>query len=134
MLSPLGSLILLEHRSGDYEAALSSVGPDMPLDKAEQDKFGINHTLIGAYLLSLWGFSHMLVEAVAYASWPSSYSCPRNPILPFVHAARAFGPRFPLLPDGFGPPHGLDMNYLAEIRHDKYVNRWKRLAQSKAND
>ena len=128
MLSPLGCLILLDQRTADYEALLPTVGPAMSLDAAEKARFGVDHSMIGAYLLSLWGFSDLLVEAVAFARNPSACLSEKNPILAIIHAALALGPSFPLLPEGSAPPQLLNMKYLMEARYDKYVRRWTELA------
>lgn len=128
MLSPIGSLILLDNRAEEYQALLSTVGPDKPLHRAERERFGVCHHMIGAYLLSLWGFSDMVVEAVAFACEPSACTHPNNHLLTIVHAAVALGPPFPLLPPGISEPRLLDMKYLVEARLDKHLVRWQHLA------
>ncbi len=130
MLTPIGSLFLLDARTEEYEGVFSLIGNDLPLYVAEQAKFGVNHNLIGAYLLSLWGFSDLIVEAVTFAYTPSLCKSQNNHILTFVHAAIALGPKFPLLPPDVTPPRILDMAYLVECRFDNKINHWHRLVDA----
>jgi HD-like signal output (HDOD) protein len=131
MLSPIGSLVLLDSRADDYAAALATVGDGLPLQSAERAAFGVSHNFIGAYLLSLWGFSDMVVEAVCFAREPSLCTNPANKILCVVHAATALSPPFPLLPEGVNPKV-LDINYLVDARCDKHLGRWQNVAQDLA--
>ncbi len=127
MLSPIGSLILLDRRADDYVAALAKVSDDLSLQTAERGAFGASHGFIGAYLLGLWGFSDLVVEAVCFAREPSLCPNPDNSILPIVHAAKALGPPFPLLPVGINPKV-LDIAYLVDARCDKYLEKWRSMA------
>ena len=56
---------------------------------AEAETFGATHSLIGAYLLNIWGLPDVIVEAVAYHHAPSGASSTDAPVLTYVHAADA---------------------------------------------
>lgn len=131
MLSRVGVLVLLDAYPDTYGEVLAAVGPDRPLFLAEEQAFGASHAQIGAYLLGLWGFSPQVVEAVAFASAP--FLCPShdNDVLTALHAAIGLGPPLAgILPGGGAARDGLDLPYLAEIRRDGLVSRWRRLAES----
>lgn len=96
LLSSIGCLILLNERGEEYHGLLAALPPDAVLSEAEERHFGADHGLLGAYLLSLWGFADPIVEAVAFAAWPSRSLGAHNPILMALHRAAAEGPAFPL--------------------------------------
>ena len=126
LLSAIGSLVLLNERRVDYHAALQNVGPDRALHIAEADAFGVDHALIGAYLLGLWGFSDPIIEAITFSGRPSHCESAVNPVLTALHVARAVGPPFPLLPKSRAKPLQLDQNYLAEVVKNCTGSDWDR--------
>lgn len=128
MLCSVGVLILLDARPQDYLAALSDA-ETMPLAQAETTRLGADHAALGAYLLGLWGFTSPIVEAVAHSLAPSVCAGCDNPLLTAVHAARALGPAFPLLPQTALPMPKLDMNYLCAARKDLRLELWRSLAR-----
>lgn len=128
MLSSIGCLIFLERHPEYCERTKAAMAVDGTLPDAERRAFGATHSLAGAYLLGLWGFSDAIIEAVAFALEPSMSSVRDNPMLTAVHVGAALGPQFPLLHDGTGPSTKLDMAYLIEARQDKYVRHWRELA------
>jgi len=129
LLSAIGSLVLLSEKSDDYRAALETVGPDHPLHVAEAEKFGADHTLIGAYLLGLWGFSDSIIEAITFSHRPSNCVSCVNPVLTALHVARAVGPPFPLLDKGKTSPLPLDQTYLADTGRAGSASNWRRAAE-----
>lgn len=128
LLSAIGSLVLLNEKRDDYYAALETVGPDRPLHVSEIEKFGADHTLIGAYLLGLWGFSDSIIEAITYSHRPSTCVSAINPVLTALHVARAVGPPFPLLDKGKALPMPLDQHYLTDVERAGSVSAWRRAA------
>jgi HD-like signal output (HDOD) protein len=128
LLSAIGSLVLLNERRSDYLAALDMVGPDHALHEAETDRFGADHTLIGAYLLGLWGFSDAVIEAITFAGRPSQSVSIANPVLTALHVARAVGPPFPLLPKNRAEPLPLDQRYLSDLERANSPSSWRRAA------
>ena len=128
LLSAIGSLVLLNEKRADYLAALEAVGPDRPLHRAEADRFGADHTLVGAYLLGLWGFSDGIIEAITFAGRPGESVSLVNPILIALHVARAVGPPFPLLPKNRAEPLPLDHGYLSDVERGGSPSAWRRAA------
>lgn len=130
MLSQIGLLVLLDAYPETYGKMLAKIDEDLPLHVAEQEAFGANHAVIGAYLLGLWGFASPLVEAVAYAINPSA--CPEhdNLALTALHAAMGLGPPLFLMPIEIQHPLSLDMGYLIEARKDGLVSQWRQMAAS----
>jgi HD-like signal output (HDOD) protein/CheY-like chemotaxis protein len=126
LLSAIGSLVLLNEKRADYCAALETVDPDRPLHVAETETFGADHTLIGAYLLGLWGFSDSIIEAITYAHRPSACVSCVNPVLTALHVARAAGPPFPLLAARKASPLALDHSYLSDVERAGSTSSWRR--------
>lgn len=129
MLSSVGCLVLLERHFAKYGVAMARVGPSTPVHAAEMAVLGAGHTHAGAYLLGLWGFESSLVDAVAYSCTPSASPSREFTPLVAVHAARALGPRFPLLPQGCQPPEMLDLGFLRECGLDQCIDKWRALAE-----
>jgi len=128
LLSAIGSLVLLNEKRSEYVAALETVGPGLALHEVEFDRFGADHTLIGAYLLGLWGFSDAVIEAITFAGRPSHSVTIVNPVLTALHVARAVGPPFPLLPRNRAEPLPLDQSYLSDVERAGSPSRWRRAA------
>lgn len=125
LLSAIGALVLLHEKRGDYLAAIETVGPGRPLHKAEAERFGADHALIGAYLLGLWGFADAIVEAVTYSGRPSQCVSRSNTLLTVLHLARAVGPPFPLLPSARAHPLPMDEVYLSTAGQSGAAGRWR---------
>lgn len=135
MLSAVGILVLLDAKGGDYRRAIDLVSDTCSLYQAEESVFGVNHHLIGAYLLSLWGFADMVTEAVAIAPNPGSAEGAENVALTAVHAALALGPRFPALRPGTKTAEILDRTYLERVGRLARIPVWQEIADShKAKD
>lgn len=97
LLSTIGCLVLLKERNEAYLDLLAALPSAQGLDAAEAERFGAGHGLLGAYLLSLWGFADAIVEAVAFAADPSRCLSAGNPVLMALHLARSADLAFPLL-------------------------------------
>lgn len=71
LLHDLGSLILASKLSCKYNAVLALVEETgCEVFEAEEQLLGISHAEIGAYLLGLWGFPDLAVEAIAHHHRP----------------------------------------------------------------
>jgi len=128
MLSDIGCVVLIDAHPAEYQAMLAGLAPDTPLHRAETATFGASHAAIGGYLLGLWGFSDVVVEALVFHCAPSACPGRDNLALTALHAAQILGPRSPLLPPGSRIDDSLDMTYLIEARHDGHVPLWRELA------
>jgi putative nucleotidyltransferase with HDIG domain len=72
MLHDVGKLILAAHRPDELAALLAAAGTSgRPLHAIERERTGVTHAEIGAYLLTLWGLPHPIVEAVVHHHAPT---------------------------------------------------------------
>ncbi|MGE5506325.1 MAG: HDOD domain-containing protein [Actinomycetota bacterium] len=133
MLAHVGTLILLTRRPHEveriHEMLDSGVGTVV---SCERDAFGATHAEVGASLLSLWGFSDPVVEAVLYHHAPSACTCPSKPRMSpitAVHAAQHLAKPVPTGADvEEWQMRGLDAAYLRDLGLDGHVARWAALA------
>ncbi len=104
ILHDIGKVILL--LVPEYYKNISSflINKNSRFSEAEHELLGTTHAEVGAYLLSLWGFPHTVVEAVTYHHNPSHLGGSENPVLSAVHLANTFTNT----PD-------LDMKYLKNL-------------------
>jgi HD-like signal output (HDOD) protein/ActR/RegA family two-component response regulator len=114
LLANIGALILLDADAERYGAALDKI-IELGFEPAERAAFGASHAEIGAYLLGLWGFSEVVVEAVFYQLHPSHCRNQTRCALTYMHLARAFGPPFPLLANPPPPRAILDGAYARRL-------------------
>jgi len=128
MLADIGRLVLLDAHPETYPALLATLPPGQSLPEAEKAAFGADQATIGAYLLGLWGFSDLVIEALAYRDRPSSCPDRDNLALAALHAATRLGPPSPLRPAQEIVPAGLDVRYLIEARLDGLIPAWRALA------
>lgn len=128
LLSSIGCLILLDGFGDGYAEMLAGIDARIPLYHAEEARFGASHTVVGAYLLGLWGFSNATVEAVAYSNFPSGCSSHDNILLTAVHAALALGPQLPLSPLTKSNVLPLDTDYLTAAGLTGSIDGWCELA------
>ena len=75
LLHDVGKIFLIDHFQDPYKQIHSDlVKGDFPLFELEQEKFGINHALIGKNLSSSWNLPESLVQAIAFHHQP--YAAP----------------------------------------------------------
>ena len=89
---------------------------------AERETFGADHSLIGAYLLNIWGLPDVIVEAVAYHHTPSLAASTDAPVLTYVHAADALHRATAEQPPAF------DHAYLESAGLDDRPEEWAQIA------
>lgn len=89
LLAHVGTLLLIAQNAGSFRKGLEAMaaGHDSLID-IEERSFGASHAQLGAYLLGLWGFSDVIVEAVAFHHQPSLHAQRRVDVLTAVHAAQ----------------------------------------------
>lgn len=133
MLHDVGQLILVFCMPEEYARLLQAHPADSTeLCRLEKEMFGASHPEAGAYLLSLWGFSDAIVEAVEYYYEPSSAAQQEHPVLAAVHLAHAVSCRELGLPvklnAGFVAQNGLqpDVEQWIQTKSDLTVNEDER--------
>ena len=74
LLLHVGTLVLIAHNASGFKRCMEVVETGrVDLLECEEREFGATHAQVGAYLLGLWGFTDMIVEAVAFHHHPSRY-------------------------------------------------------------
>jgi len=66
ILHDVGKLLLLVNMPEVYEQALAAVGPELNLHDAEKQILHVDHGVVGAYLIGLWGLPGPVVEAICF--------------------------------------------------------------------
>jgi HD-like signal output (HDOD) protein len=111
LLHEIGKLVLLSVMPKQYGAILAQA-PAMPV-AVERERFGCTHADLGAYLMSIWGLPHPLIQAVAYHDRPAESLEKAFSSLTAVHGADAVissASEKPILHDV-----QLDQSYLLEL-------------------
>jgi HD-like signal output (HDOD) protein/CheY-like chemotaxis protein len=105
------------------------------VDRAEEHQFGASHATLGAYLLGLWGFNDLIVEAVAYHHHPGVGGTRELVPLTIIHVTQALGhietePGY--LAEGLLTD--LDRDYLESVGAWDKLPAWTAIAQSMAEE
>jgi len=125
LVHDVGKLVLLDSFPDEYAVLWEWADrQEKPLWMLEKEAFGAAHADVGAYLLGLWGFTDIIVEAVAFHHCPSQ--CPGQAFDPLsvVHAADA------LEAEQSSPDAGsadLDVEYLTGIGLADRIDTWREL-------
>lgn len=131
LLHDVGRLVLATHLPHDYGGVLSQVGCDEEgLRTQEQERLGVSHAEVGAYLLGLWGLPQEIVEATVLHHLPSraAFSVSNSETVMAVHVAEA------LLqdsedPGSHGAKAGIDQLYIREMGRLERVQQWLALCR-----
>jgi HD-like signal output (HDOD) protein len=91
LLHDIGKLILVSHLPNQYQEIMTRARQkQIPVWKVEQELLGATHAEVGAYLLSLWGLPHPIVEGVAFHHLPTRCQSPNALLVKIIHAANSF--------------------------------------------
>jgi len=130
VLHDTGKLILASNFSDWYNQAISlSKEKQEPLAVLETELFGTSHGEVGAYLLGLWGFSHPLIEAVAFHHHPSRSPDGGFSLLTAVHVANAFAHADSSSNGPVHPSNSLDVEYIANLNLTERIPCWREACQ-----
>jgi len=72
LLSGIGRLGIASARPEAYSDVLSQLPKDGDLKNAEQNRFGLDHSALGALMLEDWGIPKLFIDAVVFHENPSS--------------------------------------------------------------
>jgi len=73
LLHDFGKIVLIENFSDMYgKVHVEAKTHDLPLFELEEEKFGLNHAIIGEVLASNWNLPDALVQAIAFHHQPFS--------------------------------------------------------------
>lgn len=91
-LSHIGTLLIASVWPQVFAKAAQACdkAPGQTIDWFEREAMGVDHGVIGGYLLGLWGFPLGLCEAVAYHHRPEMLGDRKHPVLACVHMAQHF--------------------------------------------
>jgi HD-like signal output (HDOD) protein len=130
VLHDTGKLILASNFSDWYSQAIGlSKEKQEPLADLETQLFGTSHGEVGAYLLGLWGFSHPLVEAVAFHHHPSRSPAGGFSVLTAVHVANALAHSESRSDGPANASSALDIEYIANLKLTDRVPLWRETCQ-----
>ena len=91
MLHDVGKLVIATTMTVDYERVLALVrDKEIRMCEAEMEILQTTHADVGAYLISLWGFNDVIVEAVCLHGNEAQINCAKFSPLTAVAVANAF--------------------------------------------
>lgn len=124
LLHDIGKLLLITKCQEQYEAVLTEAGEaSLQLVDCEQSRLQSTHGAVGAYLIGLWGFTHEIIEAVAFHNALGAYPATGlNPALVVHVADYAYYAAFPDSAIGVAPV--LNEVYLADIDQLDAARLW----------
>ncbi|MGQ9818382.1 MAG: HDOD domain-containing protein [Candidatus Kapaibacteriales bacterium] len=89
VLHDIGKFVLLSTFTYPQNVQLLTEQKYISEIEAEKELYGCTHSEIGAYLLGLWGFPHIIVEAVAFHHNPSILENEKVTLATITHLANA---------------------------------------------
>jgi HD-like signal output (HDOD) protein/CheY-like chemotaxis protein len=109
MVHDLGKLVFINNNHREWaKIYLEQKSRKEPLYVLEKEALGISHAEVGAYLLTLWGLSNHVVEAVAFHHEPSKAPVKEFGTLAALHLANT-------MDVSDGEPRALDLDYFQAI-------------------
>lgn len=128
LLHDVGKLVLASRLPDEYLENLACAEEQRrPLPAIEEDRYGVSHAEIGAYLLALWGLPETIVEAVAHHHSPMRVAHESFELLDAVHLANHLA----LEQDAEGsddtdPP--LDPQWIVALQLEERITAWRAMA------
>jgi len=125
ILHDAGKLILAANFPDKYRQVVTAEeGAAAAFCPAEEQVFGVTHAAVGAYLFSLWGFPHALVEAVAFHHEPDREVHPGFAPLTAVHVADGLE-KCLRQEDGSAPESWVNLEYLNSLGLVGNLEAWQ---------
>ena len=105
---------------------------EMPIDAYERELIGMDHAMIGGYLLGLWGYPKLVWEAVAFHHRPELCSSKEPAILAILHLAQNIARSMNLYPKIEDQDEiYLNYNFLAGQNFQEGNNKWQEILHRK---
>jgi putative nucleotidyltransferase with HDIG domain len=129
-LHDVGKLVIAERTPAHFaRARLQSEGEDKAFFETEEKLTGISHAEVGAYLLSLWGLPHPIVEAIAHHHHPQRATLEGVDSVVTVYLANFLAHEREAAEKGTKPP-SIDMEFLQKCGVTDEVPAWRQFAKA----
>jgi HD-like signal output (HDOD) protein/ActR/RegA family two-component response regulator len=133
LVHDIGQLVMINDDRDQWQLlAAQARRRGLPLHEIEREVQGITHAAVGAYLLSLWGLPHGVVEAVAGHHDPASLAGSRLDAVAAVHIAAALAHEVEGEAPADVPAPQLDMSFVSHLGVEPDLEGWRELARSAA--
>jgi HD-like signal output (HDOD) protein len=121
----VGALVLLLNMPDEFDKARQLSREQMkPLWEAERDVLGVSHAEVGAYLLSLWGLSDTIDEAILHHHLPTRSNNLQFSALTCIHVANALEHDHRIDEPTFNVPK-IDEGYMSSIQMLPRLGAWR---------
>lgn len=118
LLHDIGQLWLVRIEAQAFSAAWQRAAQgDMSIETAERECFGVDHSIIGAWLVESWGLPASICNAVRFHHAPDSG--PDEPLVPLIHVAEVLSNALDLSPQGSSR-----VSYLSAQSCEKLGLKW----------
>jgi len=125
MLHDLGKFVLADKLPNDYRALVAhSRQENLAIFEAENNRLGVGHAQVGAYLLGLWGIPDAILEAVAFHHTPSALGLTAMSTVTAVHAANVFEHEFVIINPTYAR-HEMDQAHLEQTGLSGRLDMWR---------
>jgi putative nucleotidyltransferase with HDIG domain len=129
-LHDVGKLVIAEHTPAHFaRARIQSESEDKTFFETEEKLTGISHAEVGAYLLSLWGLPHPIVEAIAQHHHPQRATPEGLDTVVTVYLANLLAHEKEAAEKGGRPPV-IDMEFLQKCGVADQVPGWRQFTEA----
>jgi putative nucleotidyltransferase with HDIG domain len=129
-LHDVGKLVIAERTPAHFaRARIQSESEDKAFFETEEKLAGISHAEVGAYLLSLWGLPHPIVEAIAHHHHPQRATPEALDTVVTVYLANLLAHEKEAAEKRTRPP-AIDMEILQKCGIADQVPGWRQFANA----
>jgi HD-like signal output (HDOD) protein len=121
LLHDIGHVVMINCLPDEYMKIRAARATGVPVLEAERQILGCDHAALGAHLLTMWGLSHELTDAVAFHHDPCSAPAEHRYAAAVVHAADVYAADEREL---------LDVNCLEAVGLRRDVEAWNAFAST----
>jgi putative nucleotidyltransferase with HDIG domain len=135
LLHDVGKLVIAERTPDHFARSLAqSLEENVPLFEVEEKLTRISHAEVGAYLLSLWGLPHGVVEGVAHHHHPQRIPHTELdiPLVVYLSNLLAQEVRATSKAETPYPFHPIDTAFLEKVGIAGKLPEWRKIAEESA--
>jgi HD-like signal output (HDOD) protein len=126
-----GLLVLCQAMPAKFEEILRAVeSTGRPFHVEEEQRLGVTHAEVGAYLLGVWGLPFSIVEAVAYHHRPSQVAEGSREVLAAVHVAAAMLDELERGNESVPQGSDIDLAFLEQAGFSRRFAEWRVRAEA----